>query len=60
MEEFNSCNPNIESLFIKVTNTTAPITVGVIYRPPNGNLVEFNKEFEQLINVSHSYLYVYM
>ena len=35
IEEFNSCNPNIESLFVKLTNTAAPITVGTIYRPPN-------------------------
>ena len=49
IEEFSSCNPNIESLFVKLTNTAAPITVGIIYRPPNGNLVEFNKEFENII-----------
>ena len=49
IEEFSSCNPNIESLFVKLTNTAAPITVGIICRPPNGNLVEFNKEFENII-----------
>ena len=50
VEEFSFCNTNIESLFIKLTNAAAPITVCIIYRPPNGNLTEYNKEFELLIS----------
>ena len=48
-QEFNYCNANIESLFIELTNTAVPITVGIIYRPPNGDLNSFNKDFELLL-----------
>ena len=37
---------NLESLFITITNTETPITIGVIYRPPNGDYNEFLKELE--------------
>ena len=37
---------NLESLFINITNTVKPITVGVIYRPPNGNYDCFLTELE--------------
>ena len=35
-EEYNQCSPNLESLFITIANTEKPLTIGVIYRPPNG------------------------
>ena len=50
IEELTSCNDNIESLFIKITNTAVPIIAGVIYRSPNGDLNAFNKEFELLLS----------
>ena len=31
----------IKTLFIKITNTSAPIVIGVVYRPPSGNIYEF-------------------
>ena len=37
---------NLESLFITITNTEKPITVGVIYRPPNGDYASFLTELE--------------
>lgn len=49
IEEFSYCNENIESIFIKITNTTNTITVGAIYRPPSGNIETFNNEMEQLL-----------
>ena len=44
------CTPNIEALFITITNTSTPKTIGVVYRPPSGDVDIFNAEFEQLLN----------
>ena len=30
------CSMNLESLFIKVTNTDTPLIIGIVYRPPSG------------------------
>ena len=38
IEKFCQCSSNLESLFIEITNTEQPLTVGVCYRPPNGDL----------------------
>ena len=40
---------DIESLFINITKNKTLINVGVIYRPPNGNVKEFLNEFEKII-----------
>ena len=52
--KFNQCSPNLESLFIKVTNTNEPIFVGVIYRPPSADkdssISELNKLLQKLPN----------
>ena len=37
-------------MVIKLTNTTVPITVGIIYRSPNGDLNAFSKELEALLS----------
>ena len=34
-------NDHIETIFITITNTKEPITVGSIYRPPSGDLSKF-------------------
>ena len=34
-------SPDIETLFLSITNTPKPVTVGVVYRPPNGNMLLF-------------------
>ena len=47
--ESSICSPDIEALFIKITNTNAPIIIGVIYRPPNGNLNNFNQQFHCIL-----------
>ena len=30
--------PNLETLFVTISHNSNPITVGVLYRPPNGNI----------------------
>ena len=47
-EEYNQCSPNLESLFITISNTEKPLTIGVIYRPPNGNKSNALSEFHTL------------
>ena len=49
MNELSSCNKNIETLFIKITNSSAPIVIGVVYCPPSGDIDEFNKEIELML-----------
>ena len=44
------CNESIESLFVTITNTPEPLKVGVVYRPPNSSLDEFNKEYERILS----------
>ena len=52
VEEISECSTNIECLFLKTTNTTQPLILGVVYRPNDGNKDEFyehlNSIFEQL------------
>ena len=43
-------SPDIETLFLSITNTPKPVTVGVVYRPPNGNILLFLKKYQQIIN----------
>ena len=40
---------NIEALFVKITNTKEEITMGVVYRPPNGSLKQFLLEIEKIL-----------
>ena len=49
VEKLCSCSDNIESLFIEITNTEIPQFIGVIYRPPSGNVTDFINEFELLL-----------
>ena len=37
IDEISECSRDIESLFVKSTNTEVQITIGVIYRPNDGN-----------------------
>ena len=50
IKKLSLCKENIETLFITITNTAEPIIVGVVYRPPNCSLIEFNKEYEDIIS----------
>ena len=50
MNEFTICNENIESIFVEITCSNKPITVGVLYRPPSADLRLFNKEFKVIMS----------
>ena len=50
ISNYSICNKNIESLFITITNTPEPITVGVIYRPPSGLKQEFTAHLQTLLD----------
>ena len=32
---------NLETVFVDITNTSEPLTIGTIYRPPSGDRAEF-------------------
>ena len=49
MGEITQAGTSMESLFVKITNTEQPITVGVIYRSPNCSSGEFITELGNLI-----------
>ena len=47
IDDFNFCNPNLESLFITIANDQDnPLIIGVIYRPPSGSLHSFINEID--------------
>ena len=50
IDDLSLCEENIESLFVTITNTEEPTVVGVIYRPPNSSLEEFNTKYEQILS----------
>ena len=39
---------HLESLFVTITNTEKPITIGVMYRPPNGTYNDFLAELDRI------------
>ena len=43
------CTTSIETLFLKITNTREEIVVGVVYRPPSGNVNLFLMEMERVL-----------
>ena len=49
-EKLSFVNENIECLFINLTNLEETVYVGVVYRPPNGNLSEFNAEIKNILS----------
>ena len=40
---------NLESLFVQLTNGDTPITIGVIYRPPSGDLDQALIELSEIL-----------
>ena len=52
IEKLGYCSPDIESLFVRISQPSKnfSLTAGVIYRPPNGNHLEFGKEFDHICN----------
>ena len=49
LDEYSSCSKDIETLFVKITNLPDPIIVGVIYRPPSGDLPNFYTLYDNLL-----------
>ena len=43
------CTPNLESLFVSITNTESSHTIGVMYRPPSGVQSEALEEFDEIL-----------
>ena len=41
LDRVGFCTPDIESYFVQISNTGDPITFGVIYRPPSGEVEKF-------------------
>ena len=50
IENVSFCNEDIESIFVEISQSSSPktITIGVIYRPPNGNAIKFLEHFENI------------
>ena len=46
--DFCYSSPDMEALFVEISNNKTPITLGVVYRPPNGNNANFISLFEDL------------
>ena len=49
LDDVSQCSDNLESLFVKITDTAEPIIVGVIYRPPSGDFDIFQAELEYIL-----------
>ena len=49
LENLCRCSENLESLFVEITNLETPQIVGVIYRPPSGNISRALEELELLM-----------
>ena len=49
MNKRSCCTKNMECLFVTITNTNVPITVGAVYRPPSGLVKKFLNEWEAIL-----------
>ena len=62
-EMANHCmvNDYIESLFVKITNNGMTFVIGIVYRPPNSDIVQFTetKFKERILDTDWSVLDVY-
>ena len=45
-----NCTDNLESLFVQITNLNEPVIVGVVYRPPSGNINHFHAELSDILS----------
>ena len=50
IDELTNCTKNLETHFITITNTTTPLTVGVVYRPHTGSVKDFLCEWENILS----------
>ena len=59
MSDYCMVNDYIESLFVKITNNGMAFVIGVVYRPPNSNVVQFNETLNDILaQVSHMPCYI--
>ena len=60
-EMANHCMVNdcIESLFVKITNNGMTFVIGIVYRPPNSDIVQFTETLNDILGeVSHMPCYI--
>ena len=43
------CTEDIEVLFVEISDSMSSISIGVVYRPPNGSITNFYSIFESLL-----------
>ena len=48
-QQLSHFSPNLECIFVNITNTAKPITIGSIYRPHNGDKNEFIAELSHIL-----------
>ena len=48
-QELSQISPNLECIFVKITNTVKPITIASIYRPHNGDKNKFIEELTRIL-----------
>ena len=59
MSDFCLVNDYIDSLFVKIINNGMAVVIGVVYRPPNSNVVQFNETLNDILaQVSHIPCYI--
>ena len=52
-------NDNIESRFIKISNDVISLVIGLMYRPPNSNIIQFTENWNDILGqVPHMPCYV--
>ena len=52
-------NDYIESLFVKISNNGMVFVIGLVYRPPNSNVVQFTETLNDILTqVSHMPCYI--
>ena len=44
------CTKDVETLFITIRSNTQPVHIGVVYRPPSGNIDEFNENLKEILS----------
>ena len=59
MSDYCMVNDYIETLFVKINNNGMAFVIGVVYRPPNSNVVQFNETLNDILaQVSHMPYYI--
>ena len=49
LESLCRCSNDLETLFVQITNTEVPQIIGVVYRPPSGNITNALHQLEDLM-----------